>query len=147
MHCRCRNLPPPADCWLQGLRQLAACSSLEHLDLSYCHISGAGLAALRAGHLRHLSSLVLVDCIRATSPPCMMLLTELPALEVLDLSDNKRLDDGSMQARIYVPQGGAVGVAPAAAEHWAPASGGWRVARALSLAPTPTPPRPPPCRR
>ena len=33
---------------------------------------------------------------RAASPPCMALLTEL-AVDTLDLSDNKRLDDGSMQ--------------------------------------------------
>ena len=38
------------------------------------------------------------DCMRAASPPCMALLTEL-AVDTLDLSDNKRLDDGSMQAR------------------------------------------------
>ena len=36
------------------------------------------------------------DCMRAASPPCMALLTEL-AVDTLDLSDNKRLDDGSMQ--------------------------------------------------
>ena len=143
----------------QGLHKLGACTSLQQLDLSYCQISGAGLAALRPLH--RLSSLVLVvsalhavlahclwewmcraeiwaeaarlvllacvfpvcrpssstplqhpaatphatilpslpqDCMRAASPPCMALLTEL-AVDTLDLSDNKRLDDGSMQAR------------------------------------------------
>lgn len=85
----------------QGLHKLAACTSLQQLDLSYCQISGAGLAALRP--LRRLSTLVLVDCMRAASPPCMALLTEL-AVDTLDLSDNKRLDDGSMQALSHAPR-------------------------------------------
>lgn len=80
-----------------GLAALAGATALTHLDLSYCQFSAAGLAALRP--LRHLASLALIDCMRAASPPAMMLLTQLPALESLDLSDNQRLDDGSMQVR------------------------------------------------
>lgn len=80
---------------LQGLRALGRCASLEHLDLSYSSVTAAGLAHLRP--LRRLSSLVLVDCLRAVHPPCMMLLTELPALRALDASNNKRLDDGCLQ--------------------------------------------------
>ncbi len=79
----------------QGLRAMARCATLEHLDLSYSSITAVGLAHLRP--LRRLSSLVLVDCLRAVHPPCMMLLAELPALQALDASNNKRLDDGCLQ--------------------------------------------------
>ncbi|PRW57280.1 type I glyceraldehyde-3-phosphate dehydrogenase [Chlorella sorokiniana] len=98
---RLTMLPSHFNTIKQGLHKLAACTSLQQLDLSYCQISGAGLAALRP--LRRLSSLVLVDCMRAASPPCMALLTEL-AVDTLDLSDNKRLDDGSMQALSHAPR-------------------------------------------
>ena len=85
---------PP--CPMQGMRQLARCSSLRHLDLSYTTLSAAGLLALAA--LPGLASLVLVDCLRLVQPPSMKILVELlPALHTLDLSNNRRLDDGCMQ--------------------------------------------------
>ncbi len=63
----------------QGLHKLAACTSLQQLDLSYCQISGAGLAALRP--LRRLSSLVLVvsalPCMRARVPCSMTCTSDL----------------------------------------------------------------------
>ena len=78
------------------MRQLARCSSLRHLDLSYTALSAAGLMALAA--LPGLSSLVLVDCLRLVQPPSMKFLAEaLPGLRTLDLSNNRRLDDGCMQ--------------------------------------------------
>lgn len=88
-----------------GLAALSGASALTHLDLSYTSISAAGLGALRP--LRALASLALIDCLRAASPPAMMLLAQLPSLEALDLSDGKRLDDGSMQVCVYDrPAGG-----------------------------------------
>lgn len=57
---------PPA----QGLHKLAACTSLQQLDLSYCQISVAGLAALRP--LRRLSSLVLVVSASLASLGCCL---------------------------------------------------------------------------
>lgn len=91
-----------------GLAALSGASALTHLDLSYCPISAAGLGALRP--LRRLASLALIDCLRATSPPAMMLLAQLPALEALDLSDGKRLDDGSMQVgALWLRWGGGAG--------------------------------------
>jgi hypothetical protein len=88
---------------MQGMRQLGRCSSLRHLDLSYTTLSAAGLLALAA--LPGLSSLVLVDCLRLVQPPSMKILVDLlPALHTLDLSNNRRLDDGCMQV------GGRAGV-------------------------------------
>lgn len=81
---------------LQGLRLLSRCSALEHLDLSHSSVTAAGIAHLCA--LPRLSSLVLVDCLRAVHPPCMALLTRMPALRSLDSSNNKRLDDACLQA-------------------------------------------------
>jgi hypothetical protein len=54
------------------------------------------VAHLRA--LPRLSSLVLVDCLRAVHPPCMALLARMPVLRSLDASNNKRLDDACLQA-------------------------------------------------
>ena len=89
----CTGRPP----LLQGLRQLARCSSLEALDLSYVPgITPEGLKALAAG-LPALASLRLVDCPRATTVLGMRALTGAKALTVLDASDNRRLDDGAMQ--------------------------------------------------
>ena len=115
-------LPPPALLAVQGLRHLGRCTSLEHLDLSYCSITAAGLAALFP--LPRLSSLVLVDCPRAVHPPGMALLAQQAPLVSLDLGDNKRMDDGCMQVR--GPSSQAAGMQRAAGVRRNLGRGQWR---------------------
>ncbi|GAB4819220.1 hypothetical protein N2152v2_006266 [Parachlorella kessleri] len=88
----------------KGLAHLGHCTSLEQLDLSYCPlITPEGLRHI-ASQLPLLGALRLMDCPRAVTVLGMRALGSAERLQSLHVGDNKRLDDGCMQAISFMSQ-------------------------------------------
>jgi hypothetical protein len=86
-----------------GVAALAARgATLRALDLSYTAVTSRGLRHLAA--LMALEDLALAGCPRAVTVLGLGSLAACPALSRLDVSDNKRLDNGCMMALSFVAQ-------------------------------------------